>query len=152
MFAPTSRRTCFGLEAREDGGEGRAVDSLDDAHDHLRDDHRGARVARREHAARAPVADALGRDADGRAALLPDRGDRGLVEEDDLVRVHDAHPSSRVARPVELGFDLGPPPDEQGVEAEVDRRGDRPLHVDAGSVVAPHGVDGDRQATSWPRS
>ncbi len=142
---PDVEEDALAVESRQHRREGRPVDPLDDAHDHLRDDHRGARVPRREHALRAPVSHAFGRDPDGRAALLSDRGDRGLVEEDDLVRIDDADAAPVVGDLAELGLDLPPPADEERVETEIHGRRDRALHVDAGGVVAPHGVDGDRQ-------
>ena len=91
------------VQPGEDGSERGAVDPLDHPHDHLGADHRRPRVAGREHAARPPVPDQLGRDADRRPRLPPERGDGRVVEPDHLVGVDDADPVSPVGGAAKLG-------------------------------------------------
>ena len=88
-LAPTSRSRQWPVRFGQHRREGRPVDALDRADDHLGRDHGGPGVARRDEALGPAVAHAVGGDADRGVALLADRGRGRVVHRDDLGRVHD---------------------------------------------------------------
>src|SRR6185295_8556737 len=97
----------------------------------------------------------LGAEADRRAALLADRGDRGLVHAHRLLGVDQLDATARIAQAGDLGRHPLAVADEEDRQAVVDRRPKSALDRGARREVPSHGIDGDphdRQGAAGPRA
>src|SRR5947209_2689531 len=131
---------------RHQGRERRAVNAGQHPDDHHRRRHRRARIARGDEAVGLALGDEARADPHRAAALAADSvGDR-LVHADDLGGLDQLDALVAVLAPTaaaQLRLDDFPLADEDDADAEVARRGQRPVNLRVRRAVAAHRVHDD---------